>query len=78
MLQIHSVKTGMMWNNIEALRIRRSVRKFDKTKKIDYDTLVELCRIGEFAPAARNQKGREYVIIDDENIIKRFINNMKK
>ena len=57
---------------MDALRLRRSVRKFDKTKKINYDTLVELCRIGEYAPAARNQKGREYVIIDDEKIIEKL------
>ena len=54
---------------MDALKLRRRVRKFDKSRKIDYDTLVELCRIGEYAPAARNQKGREYVIIDDESII---------
>ena len=54
---------------MDAIRVRRSVRKFDKTKKIDYETLLELCRVGEMAPAARNQKGREYVIIDDEKII---------
>ena len=36
---------------MDALKLRRSVRKFDKTKKIDYETLVELCRIGEYAPA---------------------------
>ena len=54
---------------MDALRVRRSVRKFDKSRKIDYETLLELCRIGEFAPSARNQKGREYVIIDDEYII---------
>lgn len=54
---------------MDALKLRRSVRKFDKTKKIDYETLVELCRIGEYAPAARNQKGREYVIVDDEVIL---------
>ena len=57
---------------MDALRIRRSVRKFDKSRKIGYDTLLELCRIGEFAPSARNQKGREYVIIDDENIISKL------
>ena len=57
---------------MDALRVRRSVRKFDKTRKIDYETLVELCRIGEFAPSARNQKGREYVIIDDESIIEQL------
>ena len=57
---------------MDALKLRRSVRSFDKTKKIDYETLVELCRIGEYAPAARNQKGREYVIIDDEEILNKL------
>ena len=57
---------------MDALKLRRSVRKFDKTKAIDYDTLVELCRIGEYAPTARNQKGREYVIIDDFSIIEKL------
>ena len=57
---------------MDALKVRRSVRKFDKTKSIDYDTLVELCRIGEYAPTARNQKGREYVIIDDFSIIEKL------
>ena len=57
---------------MDALKLRRSVRKFDKTKKIGYETLVELCRIGEYAPAARNQKGREYVIVDDEKILEKL------
>ena len=57
---------------MEALKVRRSVRKFDQSKNIDYDTLVELCKCGEYAPTARNQKGREYVIIDDKEIINRL------
>ncbi len=48
---------------------RRSVRKYDLSKKIDYDTLVDLCRHAEAAPSARRQESREYIIIDDQNII---------
>ena len=48
---------------------RRSVREFDLTKKISYETLVELCKAAEAAPSARNQQGREYIIIDDKKII---------
>ncbi len=49
---------------------RRSVRNFDLSKKIDYDTLKLLCEAAEEAPSARNQKSRSYIIVDDENIIK--------
>lgn len=49
---------------------RRSVRTFDLSKKIDYNTLRLLCEAAEEAPSARNQKSRSYIIIDDENIIK--------
>ncbi len=49
---------------------RRSVRNFDLSKKIDYNTLKLLCEAAEEAPSARNQKSRSYIIIDDENIIK--------
>lgn len=48
---------------------RRSVREFDTTKRIPYADLVQLCRYGEAAPSARNQKSREYIIIDDDKII---------
>lgn len=49
--------------------IRRSVRKFDLTKKIPLAELEDLCRYGEQAPSARRQKSREYMIIDDQEII---------
>ena len=49
---------------------RRTVRKFDLTKKLDKDTLYTLCKYAEAAPSARNQESREYIIVDDEDIIK--------
>lgn len=48
---------------------RRSVRKYNLDKKIDYDTLVDLCRHAEAAPSARRQESREYIIIDNQDII---------
>lgn len=48
---------------------RRSVRKYDLTQKVEYNTLVELCRYAESAPSARRQKSREYIIVDDKKII---------
>ena len=54
---------------MDAIKNRRSVREYDLTKKVSYATLVELCRYAESAPSARNQKGREYIIIDDEKVI---------
>ena len=51
---------------------RRSVRQFDLTKKISRDDLKLLCVYAEAAPSARNQKGREYIIIDDQEVINRL------
>ncbi len=54
---------------LDVIKNRRSVRKFDLSKKVSYDTLVELCKYASYAPTARNQEDREYMIIDDEKII---------
>lgn len=51
---------------------RRSVRKFDLSKRISSDILIKLCKAGEAAPSARNQRGREYVIIDDTKVIQKL------
>ena len=56
---------------------RRSVREFDLTKKISYEELVDLCRYGEAAPSARNQRSREYIILDDKNLIDELSNTSK-
>ncbi|MBQ9899612.1 MAG: nitroreductase family protein [Acholeplasmatales bacterium] len=51
---------------------RRSIRKYDLSKKISKDTLVELCKYAESAPSARNQKSREYVIVTDKELINKL------
>lgn len=51
---------------------RRSVRSYDLSKKVSYDNLKQLCIYGEAAPTARNQKSREYIIIDDQEIINKL------
>ena len=48
---------------------RRSVRKYDLTKKISFDELKDLCKYAEAAPSARRQSSREYIIIDNQDII---------
>ncbi|MDE5856510.1 MAG: nitroreductase family protein [Anaeroplasmataceae bacterium] len=54
---------------MDAIINRRSVREYDLSKKIEYNTLLELCKAAEAAPTARNQRSREYIIIEDEKII---------
>jgi len=48
---------------------RRSVRKYDLNKELTYDELYELCRYAEAAPSARRQESREYIIVDNQDII---------
>lgn len=55
---------------MNAILNRRSVREFDLSKRILKEDLEELCRLAEAAPSARNQRGREYIIIDDLEVIK--------
>ena len=57
---------------MDAIKLRRSIRKFDLSKKIPYDTLLELCKYASYAPTARRQIDKEYIIIDDENVIKKM------
>ena len=48
---------------------RRSVRKFDLNKMIPHEDLVDLIKHGEAAGTARRQKSREYIIIENKDII---------
>ena len=59
---------------MDAIINRRSVREYDTSKKVDYETLLKLCKVGESAPTARNQQSREYIIIDEASIIERLSN----
>ena len=54
---------------MDAIKLRRSIRKFDLSKKIPYDTLVELCKYASYAPTARRQIDKEYIIVDDDKLI---------
>ena len=48
---------------------RRSIRKYDLSKQISYEDLLTLCKYAESAPSAKNQRSREYIIVDDKKII---------
>lgn len=51
---------------------RRSVRKFDLSKDISNEELLDLLKYGESAPSARRQSSREYVIIDDLEVLNKL------
>lgn len=59
---------------MDAIKLRRSIRKFDTTRKIPYETLLELCKYASYAPTARRQIDKEYIIVDDDNVIKKMYN----
>ena len=59
---------------MDAILNRRSVREYDTSKKVDYETLLKLCKAAEAAPTARNQRSREYIIIDDATLIEKLSN----
>ena len=58
---------------MDTILLRRSVRKF-KDELIPYEDLLTLCKYGEAAPTARNQRSREYIIIENKEIINELSN----
>ncbi len=54
---------------MDEILYRRSIRKYDLTRNIPYDKVYELCKYGEAAPSAKNQRSREYIIVDDKELI---------
>ena len=57
---------------MDSILCRRSVRKFDLEKKLEFNELKELCKYAEAAPSAKNQRSREYIIVDDKEIIEQL------
>lgn len=53
---------------MDTILLRRSVRKYND-KLIPYEDLVTLCKYGEAAPTAKNQRSREYIIIENKELI---------
>ncbi len=57
---------------MDIVLLRRSVRNFDLDKKIPNDILVDLIRHAEAAGTARRQKSREYIIIENKELISKL------
>ena len=57
---------------MDIVLLRRSVRNFDLDKKIPNDILIDLIRHAEAAGTARRQKSREYIIIENKELISKL------
>lgn len=51
---------------------RRSIRKYDLSKKVDVDILKKLCLAGLAAPSARRQDSSSFIMIDDKELIQKL------
>jgi nitroreductase len=59
-------------NTLESIKTRRSIRKYEKDKTIDEETISKLIEAGMYAPTARNLRGWHFVVIDDQIILKQL------
>ncbi|MEO0184854.1 MAG: nitroreductase family protein [candidate division WOR-3 bacterium] len=55
----------------EAIRWRRSVRKFSP-KKIEREKLQKILEAGRLAPSSSNRQSWHFIVVDDENLIKQI------
>ena len=55
----------------ETIISRRTIRKFDQ-KKIDPEILKKIVNAGRLAPSAANLQPLEYLIVDDEDLRKKY------
>lgn len=56
---------------IDCIQSRRSVRKFSD-KKVDYNTIIDLIKIGTYAPTAQMREPWGFVVIQDKEEMKRL------
>ncbi len=56
----------------KAIRARKSVRHFDKTKKPDWRTIIECIDSARHAPMAGNIFPLRFIIVDDTKIIQKL------
>ncbi len=54
---------------MEGLLTRRSIRKYDTTRKIDKDTIKEIIKAAQHAPTAHNKQPWEFLVVDDKEIL---------
>lgn len=55
----------------EILLKRRSIREYTNKEILDSD-LLDICKIGMYAPTARNQKTCDFIIIKDKSTIEKL------
>ncbi len=53
----------------EAIERRRSIRKYDRNKPVDHDTLIRLVRAAMLAPSARNLQPWQFIIITHREML---------
>lgn len=53
---------------LDVIKNRRSIRKFDKDKKISSDTIKDIISAGSFAPSGHNNQPWRFVIIEDKDL----------
>ncbi len=57
---------------MDGLLTRRSVRKFDTSKKISKETIKELIKAAQYAPSAHNTQPWEFLVIENPEVLKQF------
>lgn len=57
---------------MEGLLTRRSVRKFDTSKKISKETMEQLIKAAQYAPSAHNTQPWEFLVIENPEVLKQF------
>lgn len=58
---------------MEGLLTRRSVRKYDTSKKISKETIREIIKAAQYSPTAHNKQPWEFLVIDDRE----FLTNLR-
>ena len=61
----------------EAIKKRRSVRKFIQDRKIDREVLERLIEAARLAPSASNIQPVKYVIVDDEKLAEEIFRHVR-
>jgi nitroreductase len=52
-------------NFLQVIKKRRSVRRFEKGKKVDRETLLKIAEAGRWAPTGANAQCWELIVVDD-------------
>lgn len=57
---------------LEAIKTRRSIRRFKKEEKVPPKILGEVLEAGRWAPSSRNSQPWRFIVIADENLKRRI------